>query len=81
MWKSPLWRARRNAFCRVLYRLDDAYPPESREQIRTEKRDRFKLKELANGTSIVRAEIKFRDQEATVHLNRFIDLWPDGPRI
>lgn len=65
----------------VTYRLDDAYPLESREQVRSDSRDRFKLKELANGTSIVRAEITFRDQKDSLHLNRFIDLRPDGPRI
>ena len=65
----------------VTYRFDDVYPPKSREQIKYDSRDRFKVKELANGTSIVRAEIRFRDQEPPLHLNRFIDLRADGPRI
>ena len=47
----------------------------------TDRQTRFKLKELANGTSIVRAEIKFREQVDPLYLNRFIDLRPDGPRL
>lgn len=65
----------------VTYRFEDSYPKESREQVRSNRQDRFKVKELANGTSIVRAEVKFMDQETPIHLNRFIDLRPDGPRL
>jgi hypothetical protein len=65
----------------VTYRFEDSYPMDRREQIRTNRTERFKIKELANGTSIVRAEIKFNDGERSTHLNRFIDLRPDGPRI
>jgi hypothetical protein len=65
----------------VTYRFDDAYPPANRVHVKTDHHDRFKVKELANGTSIVRAEIKFIGQEAPIHLNRFIDLRLDGPRI
>lgn len=65
----------------VTYRFEDAYPLEHREQVRINREERFKIKELANGTSIVRAEVKFRDSERSLHLNRFIDLRPDGPRI
>ena len=65
----------------VTYRFDDAYPPHLREQIRTDRKDRFKVKELANGTSIVRAEIRFSNRNIPLYLNRFIDLRPDGPRI
>ena len=41
---------------------------------------RFKLKELANGTSIIRARVDIQGQDP-LFLNRFIDLRPDGPRI
>lgn len=64
----------------VKYFLEDAWPSK-RVQLVTDRESRFKMKELANGTSIVRAEVKFRDQEASLGLNRFIDLRADGPRI
>jgi len=65
----------------VTYRFEDSYPPKHREQVRINRDERFKIKELANGTSVVRAEIKFLDSQRSLHLNRFIDLRPDGPRI
>lgn len=64
---------------KVTYYLDESYP----NPVRTEddRKSRFKLKELANGTSIVRATVEFRAQAEPLHLNRFIDLRPEGPRI
>jgi hypothetical protein len=64
----------------VIYCLEDSWP----EKLRRPKGNpasRFKMKELANGTSIVRAEIRFHGQDAPLLLNRFIDLRPDGPRL
>ena len=66
---------------RVEYHLEEAWPPSLRERIVRDRESRFKLKELANGTSIVGADIQFSDGEEAVHLNRFIDLRPDGPRL
>ena len=63
----------------VTYRLDKVYRVNLYET--SERQSRFKLKELANGTSIVRAEIKISGQDDPVYLNRFIDLRPRGPRI
>jgi hypothetical protein len=63
----------------VTYRLDPAYDKNVYEI--KDRLSRFKLKELANGTSIVRAEIKFREQDDPLYLNRFIDLRPEGPRL
>ncbi len=63
----------------VTYRLDPAYQKNVYEVM--DRQSRFKLKELANGTSIVRAEIKFREQDELLYLNRFIDLRSDGPRL
>lgn len=63
----------------VTYRLEKVY--ENNVIVTTERNSRFKLKDLANGTSIVRAELKFRGQEQPLYLNRFIDLRPTGPRI
>jgi hypothetical protein len=53
------------------------------ERIRrvTDRSSSFKLKELANGTTIVRARIDLDGQDQPVFLNRFIDLRPDGPRL
>lgn len=66
----------------VTYRFDqNAYPESSLVYVRTNREERFKVKELANGTSIVRAEVKFIDVEQPLLLNRFIDLRSDGPRI
>jgi hypothetical protein len=65
----------------VVYYLEDAWPPDLRTQTVRDRKSRFKMKELANGTSIVRADVKFTDSEMPVYLNRFIDLRPDGPRL
>jgi hypothetical protein len=65
----------------VIYHLEDAWPSTLRTQTVRDRESRFKMKELANGTSIVRADIKFTDSEEPVYLNRFIDLRPDGPRL
>nr|CBJ54313.1 protein of unknown function [Ralstonia solanacearum CFBP2957] len=42
---------------------------------------RFKMKDLANGTSIVVADVYFLDDDQPLQLNRFIDLRLDGPRV
>jgi hypothetical protein len=65
----------------VTYYLEDSWPQPLRTRTITDVASRFKMKELANGTSIVRAEIKFTDQDTCLWLNRFIDLRSDGPRI
>ncbi len=65
----------------VIYHLEDAWRPDLRTQTVRDRESRFKMKELANGTSIVRADVRFTDSEEPVYLNRFIDLRPDGPRI
>ena len=65
----------------VTYHLSDAWPEQNRVQVVADPYSRFKLKELANGTVIVRAELTFNDQSPTLFLNRFIDLRATGPRI
>jgi hypothetical protein len=67
----------------VTYRFDEsAYPRDSWEYVKTNRDERFKVKELANGTSIVRVEVKLLiNSERPLLLNRFIDLRPDGPKI
>jgi hypothetical protein len=44
-------------------RDESAYPRDSCEYVKVNREERFKVKELANGTSIVRAEVKFIDSE------------------
>jgi len=70
-----------NRVRKVIYHLDEAYPEDQRTTETTDRKSRFKLKQLANGTSIVVAEVELHGQTEPLRLNRFIDLRPDGPRI
>ena len=63
----------------VKYFLARSYP--NPVQIVTDRSTRFKLKELANGESTVRCEVKIKGQEAPVLLTRYINLADTGPRI
>jgi hypothetical protein len=63
----------------VKYLLDPSYP--NPVQITTDRLSRFKLKELANGESTVRCEVKIKAQPDTVYLERYINLTNTGPRI
>jgi hypothetical protein len=65
----------------VTYHLEEAWPEELRTQLIRDRSSRFKMKELANGTSIVTATIEIDGQAQPLKLNRFIDLRPDGPRL
>lgn len=65
----------------VTYRMQDEWPLDKRVQVTSDRTSRFKMKELANGTSIVRAEIDIDGQAEPVRLNRFIDLHEAGPRL
>ena len=65
----------------VTYELEKAWPPDLRIRTVTDRSSRFKLKDLANGTSIVQARVDLRGQDRPVLLNRFIDLRVDGPRL
>jgi hypothetical protein len=65
----------------VTYHLEKAWPEALRTQITRDRGSRFKMKELANGTSIVAASIEIEGQAQPLKLNRFIDLRPDGPRL
>jgi hypothetical protein len=64
---------------KVTYHLDPSYPRQSYEV--ADRSSRFKLKELANGASIIWAEIKFQGESKALQINRFIDLHASGPRI
>lgn len=68
-----------NRITSVTYELEKVWRDPVRDV--TDRASRFKLKELANGTSIVLARIHLRGQTEPLLLNRFIDLRPTGPRI
>lgn len=63
----------------VKYLLDPSYP--NSVQVVTDRLSRFKLKELANGESTVRCEVKVKGQAGVVKLERYINLTNTGPRI
>jgi hypothetical protein len=68
-----------NQIEKVTYLMAPVYPRRIYE-IGPEGRDsRFKLKELANGYSIIRAKITFKGKHNPLLINRFIDLI-DQPR-
>ena len=66
---------------RVEYHLPDAWPKARRHQTVLDPKTRFKLKDLASGTAIFRADVFVQGQQDPIHLNRFIDLSAEGPRI
>jgi hypothetical protein len=43
--------------------------------------DNFELKEIANGEFVLMALVYLKDKEAPIILQRYITLWPSGPRI
>jgi hypothetical protein len=63
----------------IKYLLDQSYP--NRVHVVTDRASRFKLKELANGESTVRCEVRIKGQEEPVSLSRYINLADTGPRI
>jgi hypothetical protein len=63
----------------VLYRLDPAYPNPVRSGGTREKN--FELKELANGYSLIRADVKIKEQDELIYLSRFIDLTDVSPPL
>jgi len=63
----------------VTYLMAPAYPKRRYDMGVDRRGDRFKLKELASGYSIVRAEIRFKSDQPPLRLNRFIDLRDGGP--
>ena len=65
----------------VIWRTSDVWPEQYRVRLSQDRADRFRMKELANGTSIVRAEINIDGQQEPLRLNRFIDLREEGPHL
>jgi hypothetical protein len=64
---------------KVEYLLDESYPESI--QVRTRKSDKFLLKEIANGESLIIAKVYLRDRKNPLILQRFVTLWESGPRI
>ncbi len=63
----------------VRYLLDPSYPKAVYEV--ADPSCYFQLKELANGYSVIRAEVCVKGQQELVRLSRFINLTEKGPRL
>jgi hypothetical protein len=63
----------------VRYILHPSYP--NKLQIKTNKENNFELKELAWGEFNLRAEVKIKDQEELIKLNRYINLTETGENL
>jgi hypothetical protein len=63
----------------VVYRLEPAYP--SPVRLGGSLETNFELKELANGYSLVRADVYARGQQEPVRLSRLIDLTEQSPPL
>jgi transcription initiation factor IIF auxiliary subunit len=63
----------------VKYLLHPSYP--NPVQTVSDRSNRFKLKELAYGSTELRAEVKMRNRKEPVILSRFITLRETSPRI
>ena len=65
---------------RVEYLLNPAYPEPLR--LRRNSDQKFLLKELANGESVVIARVYLHQKpHEPIFLQRYIDLWPEGPEL
>ena len=64
---------------RVEYILDQAFPHPI--QTRIDARDRFLLKEIANGEFVLQAKIFLTGRKSPILLQRYITLWEEGPRL
>ena len=63
----------------VTYFLDPSYPSPIQRVL--DRPSRFKLKELANGESTLRCDVKIKGQAELITLERYINLTNTGPRI
>ncbi len=68
-----------DAIERVEYVLHEAYP--NPIQVRTNRANKFLLKEVANGEYVLLAKVSFRNRKQPTVLQRYITLWKDGPRL
>lgn len=63
----------------VEYVLHEAFPEPI--QRRFNRADRFVLKELAYGEFVLVARVFLKDEREPLILQRYLTLWPSGPRI
>ena len=63
----------------VKYYLHQSYPEPI--QTRSNMKDHFCLKEIANGEYVLIAKIFLKDLEKPIILERYITLWNSGPKI
>ncbi len=63
----------------VVYFLHDEYPEPV--QAKSNRKEKFLLKEVANGEYVLLAEVYLNDQPAPIVLQRHITLWKTGPKI
>jgi hypothetical protein len=63
----------------VTYQLHPSYPNPIQKV--TTRETRFKLKELAWGEAMLKADVKVKGQEEPIKLSRYINLTDRGPRI
>lgn len=63
----------------VVYRLEEAYARPV--QVGASLETNFELKELANGYSLIRAEVHVHGQVEPVRLSRFIDITDQSPPL
>jgi uncharacterized protein (DUF2249 family) len=66
---------------RVEYILHDAYPEPVRVRTRRERKEKFLLKELANGEYLLKAKVYLREDAKSFVLYRYITLWSSGPEL
>lgn len=64
---------------KVEYYLHQAFPQPI--QVRTNLKDRFLLKELANGEFVIQAKVFIVGRKAPILLQRYLTLWKEGPRL
>ena len=70
-----------NLIKRVEYTLDPSYPEPVRVRTERERRQKFLLKELANGEYLLRAKIFVTGREQPIEVARYITLWESGPEL
>lgn len=66
---------------RVEYVLDPTYPEPIRVRAGRDRREKFLLKELANGESLLKAKVFVKDRRDPIVLYRYLTLWDSGPEV
>ncbi len=64
---------------RVEYILHKGYPEPI--QVRVNRKEKFLLKEVANGEYVLQAKVYLVGEKQPIILQRYVSLWKDGPRF